>query len=286
MKISGYHEGDRSELLAHPIMSAVAHVVPVPRIADYFGIDLFAQLFSAEGRNLRANGPTFCMQIKSTADDICLTSPEDLFILNGQANPFFIGVLDKSSRTLSIFTTILRFPALLDNSQRPIKFRVDGSGPGISFGEDEQTIVGCGPPICVARQDDLDSADAPTKGRARKALSDCLAHWVRLEALALAWRTAGIPVAPTGPAEWASGTVPSHGNTIAVSWKPDAIPSLVTAAENIAFALHTACVNAPSSPGFSSEEVDLFRSFEAHALNHLQEMTRLRRRVDPTRPSD
>lgn len=286
MKISGYHEGDRSELLAHQIMSAVAHIVPVPRIADYFGIDLFAKPFSAEGRTLRASGSTLCMQIKSTADDVSLTSSEDLLILNGLANPFFIGVLDKSSRTLSIFTTILRFPALLDDSQHPITFRVDGSGPGISFGEDEQTIVSCGPPICVARQDDLDSADATTKERARMTLSDCLAHWVHLEALALAWRTAGIPIAPTGPAEWTPGTVPSHSNTIAVSWKPDTIAPLVTAAENIAFALHTACVNAPKSSGFSTQDVDVFRGFERHALDHLQAITHLRRQVDPENPRD
>jgi hypothetical protein len=282
MKISGYHEGDRSELLAHSILSAVAHVVPVPRIADYFGIDLFAQPFSKEGRNLRTGGSTFCMQLKSTAEEIPLNSPEDLLILNGLANPLFMGVVDKSSRTLSIFTTILRFPALLDDSKHPIVLYVDGSGPGISFNEDEPTIVRCGPPICIARQDDLDSADVRIKESARKTLSDCLAHWVRLEALALAWRTAGIPAAPTGPADWAPGEVPDHSTTIALSWKPVSIAPLVKAAENIAFALHTACTNVPISPGFSQEEANLFKKFEAHAQNHLQAMIGLRREVDPS----
>jgi len=281
MKIRGFHEGDRSEVLARSIMNTVAHIVPVPREADYFGIDLFAQPFSVAGRNLQAGGSTFCMQIKSTVDDVSLSSPEELFILNGLANPFFIGVHDKSSRTLSVFSTIQRFTALLDDSQRPITFRVDGSGPGISFGGDELTIVHCGPTICVARQDDLDSADATTRARARKTLSNCLAHWVRLEAVALAWRTAGIPVAPTGPAEWVPGIVPSHCTTFAVSWKPDALEPLVKAAENIAFALHTACAKASNSAGSAIEDVGLFKSFEAHALDHLQAMTRLRRQIDP-----
>lgn len=81
MKVRGYHEGDRSELLAHPILSTVAHVVPVPRPADYFGIDLFAQPFWIEGRNLRAGGPTICMQIKSNHEDVPISSREDLLIL-------------------------------------------------------------------------------------------------------------------------------------------------------------------------------------------------------------
>ena len=108
LKPQGFHEGDRSEYLGQFALSTVGHWVPVPRQADHFGVDLYLQLFDEDGRNLRTTGMGCAFQLKSTNDDIHVDSTEKVMALQGLAYPLFIGVIDKSSGTITIFSTILR----------------------------------------------------------------------------------------------------------------------------------------------------------------------------------
>lgn len=277
-KISGFHEGDRSELYAIPLLSTVAHVVPVPRVADYFSVDLFAHLVEPDNKTLGSMGLTICMQVKSDFKDVCMESEEDLTVLNSLANPFFIAVMDKSTRTLSIFSTLFRFLSYWDNKQLKVTFDVKSDQQGITCGDAVSgNTVRCGKPIVIAKQDDLDSEDPTTRTNARKSLRECLKYWATLENTAIAWRVAGIPMSPTMPADYIPGQIPEYSRTMAISWSPDVVPPLVSLMENVAFAMQTICMFAEKEPSFSAKQLKLLEDISQHVFSHREKMSALRR---------
>jgi len=276
-KISGFHEGDRSELFARPLLSTVAHVVPVPRLADYFGVDMFAHLLEPGEKTLSSIGLTICLQVKSDFKDICIDTQESIYVLHSLANPFFIAVMDKSTRTLSIFSTLFRFLSGLDNKQSKVTFDLQSGKPGMTFGDASVgNRVICGQPIVIAKQDDLDSEDRTVKENARRSLYECLHYWAALENTAIAWRVAGIPMSPTMPADYVTGERPDFANGMAVSWSPDVVPPLVSLMEKLAFAMQTTCMFAKNEPTFTAKQLKILDDISEHIFSHREEMTRLR----------
>lgn len=276
-KIAGYHEGDRSELLAVPLLSTVAHVVPVPRIGDYFGVDLFAHLFEPEEKTLASLGLTICMQVKSNFKDVCMESQESLYALHSLANPFFIAVMDKSARTLSIFSTLSRFSSYLDNKDHKVIFDLQSDTPGITFGDNVSgNTVHCGKPILIAKQDDLDNSDPTTRCNARQSLRECLRYWASLENTAIAWRAAGIPMSPMPPREHTAGQKPDFSRGMAVSWSPEVVPPLLSLMENLAFAMQTICMFAKKEPTFTAKQLKALADVSQHVHAHREYMTTLR----------
>ena len=195
MKIKGYHEGDRSEPYGQIAFSTIGHCVPVPRQADYFGVDLYVQMFKDEGRALCSTGSGCAVQIKSNTDDIAIDSDEKRLTLHGMAYPFFVAIIDKSHGTISVYSTLLRSALywLSPNSDYLIKMGGDYTLP-TSDNPSTAKILSCGKPIVHLRIADLDAPE--TKVASRKMFREIMDYWIALEADVLAWKANHIPMIP------------------------------------------------------------------------------------------
>lgn len=77
MKITNYHEGDRSEYLAEYALSTIGHCIKVPRQDDHFGTDFIVHLFTPDSLKTNTLKPSgvifiFAIQIKSNLDPIVI----------------------------------------------------------------------------------------------------------------------------------------------------------------------------------------------------------------------
>ena len=100
MRLFSYRQGDRSEYLAHYLMSGLGVITAVPRQED-IGIDLYCTLADQERGKLTFGVP-FLVQVKSASDEPVafgrLSSKgrwqrEDITWLLRQEIPFFVGLV-------------------------------------------------------------------------------------------------------------------------------------------------------------------------------------------------
>ena len=286
MKIPNYHEGDRSEPLAQTILSSISHVVPVPRQADYFGVDIFAHLFSASPEKLESTGTTIAIQIKSNLDRVAIEKPDALYALHALAIPFFFGVISRAHRNVSIFSTLLRFTAYWDNPKAQLIFDLESEAPGLGFNEGLTTVF-CGPPIAVASLDDLDHPDYEHRIAARKALHDTLEYWIRLESDAIAWKTAGIPMSPCPPPKYSPNVSPGSIPTISLSTDMARLGPLVNAMRHSAFALAYLGEKVSERRDVDPTHERVLTELVEYAFEHLQRINEYRERLgDDLVPGD
>ena len=112
-RLKSYRSGDQSEDLAQYLLSQFSAVTAVARQND-FGIDKICALTRTEGQYVYV-GATFGVQLKSKghkpimyggADKKTGTWREwDVKWLYGQDYPIFVGVVDRRSRRIRIFST-------------------------------------------------------------------------------------------------------------------------------------------------------------------------------------
>lgn len=235
MKIANYHEGDRSEMLATTILSTIGHIVPVPRQADHFGVDMFVHLFTREGRGLSPTGPTIAVQIKSNLDDIKIEEPDGIQSLHSLAVPFFIGIVSRTKRQIALYSALFRFTAYWDNPHAAIVFDLKSDNPRLSLGRDS-ILVGCGPPIIIARQDEVDHSVHARKVDARDGLLRTLSYWTRLELDAISWRAVGLPMAPCPPVRYEPNVYPGAVPNISFSTEQVRLGPLLNALQHATFA--------------------------------------------------
>ena len=87
-KIYEIHGGDRAEFLAQYVLSTLGHVVPVPRQADFFGVDCHLKLGERNNEDLiMLTGLECDFQIKSSAKKFSINSPEKRLALYEYAQP-------------------------------------------------------------------------------------------------------------------------------------------------------------------------------------------------------
>lgn len=104
----GFYQGNRSEYLAIPALSKLGFTIPVPRQEDRFGVDFIVHLAYMKERTVVPSGRSFGIQIKSTKDPIVFDKQEDRDSLFTSNMPFFIGVVDRKSLSLTIYSTLAR----------------------------------------------------------------------------------------------------------------------------------------------------------------------------------
>jgi hypothetical protein len=253
VKIESFHEGDRGEPLAQVILSGIAHIIPVPRPADYFGVDLFAQLFSADNGSLRVTGTTIAVQIKSNTQDVVVSSPDGIQALHALAVPFFIGVVDRGKRTVALYSTLFRFAAYWMNPAAHLIFDLKADAPGLSSRENEIRIQ-CGAAIAIASQDEMDDPDPDRRARARDALRRVLDYWIRLEADAIAWKATGLPMSPCPPADYETNQYCGEIPSIILSGEHARLGPLLDAMEYAAFAFTHLSEAASRSEQYTARE--------------------------------
>lgn len=156
----GIRQGDRSEYLAHYILSALAITTPVPRAEDFQGIDFHCSLLKEVDGNLQPYAP-FNVQVKSASEAYVeyggVTKSgnwrkHEIEALCEYQTPFFIGLVNKDLQRLDLFQTINR-AFLWGRLPLPFKVRLmlndpDGEGELGSGSEVNETVdpsFGCAP---------------------------------------------------------------------------------------------------------------------------------------------
>jgi hypothetical protein len=275
MKIENYHEGDRSEQLAQAILSTIAHIIPVPRQADHFGVDLFAHLFSQSRGGLRSTGRTVAIQLKSNLDSISVAAPDAIQALHALAVPFLIGVVNRTHRNIALYSTLFRFAAYWDNPDAPLIFDLKADVPGLTFHENA-TRIHCGRPIALAIQDELDDPDRGCRDLTRQVLRNNLEYWIRLEADAIAWKTTGLPMSPCPPPEYSTNEYPGSVASIILATDMARLTPLFDAMQFSAIAFHRLSEAAATEEGLNSDHARVIFEMTEYAVEHMRRVNEFR----------
>ena len=95
--------GDKAEILANYLLEHMAFVTRVPREED-IGIDFLCLLYKSKAKMIEA-GPSFSVQIKSSANPIVYSKPWAVSWIANQEQPLFVGVVDVERGALEIYST-------------------------------------------------------------------------------------------------------------------------------------------------------------------------------------
>ncbi len=193
MKVYGFHEGDRSEYLAQFAFSTVGHCIAVPRQADYFLTDLIVHLFSRDQGALSVTGLDFGIQIKSGTNDIPVNGKDARLCFFRTLRPFLLGVVEKRTGMLSVYTTMHRLRLAWTGLERDLTLTFAGDGSlnvPHKVGESQFPI---GKPIACVCLDDLDHREDKRRMETRQTLSTMLMSWVEFETVAIICRRLHLP---------------------------------------------------------------------------------------------
>ncbi len=105
--VFGFHEGSRSETLADYLFSAWGPVTPVRR-QDDFGLDLYCALFD-NASPVRKVLDYYTVQVKSGPASWIFKSRDEVQWLVEYPTPIFLGAVDKTTGTVTVFHVMPRF---------------------------------------------------------------------------------------------------------------------------------------------------------------------------------
>jgi hypothetical protein len=172
---AGYHEGSRSEDLAHPVFSAFGTAVRVPHSED-FGLDFYCTLMERQDRVLVPRA-YYAVQVKSTLDPwVFKTSREVRWFVEYPMSIFFCVVSKRESR-IRVYHTSPRFYAW---AHPPLPERLELIPAEGTEGKCTQwaggTTFSLGAPILDFRLDQPDT-DEEFRGRA----AGILKYWIDVD---------------------------------------------------------------------------------------------------------
>jgi hypothetical protein len=188
MKVFGYNEGDRSELLAMYCLSKIGHCVPVQRQYDHFGTDLFLHLFSHDGRTLQSTGQTIAIQIKSDHTPIRIDTAEKRDCFYEGSIPFFICIVSKKKRIIELYSTLGRISAAWDARNMTITLIPDDLENDQTTNIDGETKLHLGKPILSHDIDEIDQ-----DGDLANNMREVVLLWSKWEQVQLSWKISGLP---------------------------------------------------------------------------------------------
>lgn len=142
----GFHEGTRSEYLAHYVFSSLGTSVPVPHPEDT-GLDLHCTLTERDGQRMWPIG-YYSIQVKSTEDPWVFSSSRSVRWLFEFPTSVFFCIVTKKSLRIRVYQTSARF-SIWGNPNFPDKitlFPGDVSSEGLDW-HDEDGTINLGPPI-------------------------------------------------------------------------------------------------------------------------------------------
>lgn len=103
----GYHEGSRSQELAHPVFLAFGTAVPVPYSED-FGLDFYCTLMERKRQLFMPQG-YYAVQVKSRLDPWIFKSQKEIQWFVQCPMSIFLSVVSKSKARIRIYHTSPRF---------------------------------------------------------------------------------------------------------------------------------------------------------------------------------
>jgi len=106
---ANFHEGNRSEYLAHYVFSSLGTAIPVSRPEDT-GLDLYCTVTKRIGQRIWPQS-YYAVQVKSTMDAWQFNSPESVRWLIEHPLPLFLCVVLKKEALLKVYQTTPRFYA-------------------------------------------------------------------------------------------------------------------------------------------------------------------------------
>lgn len=173
---ANFHEGTRSEYLAHYVLASFGTAVPVPSREDT-GLDLLCTLTERIGQ-LIWPAEYYSVQVKSTDDSWCFGSKESIEWFVKYPQPIFLCVVNKSEARLSFFHTLPRF-SVWANPMLPKEITlIPGKGDkvvGAISGWDAGTSFCLGIPIL-----DFTIQDAADRSNIQN-YADVLKSWIQIE---------------------------------------------------------------------------------------------------------
>lgn len=101
---ANFHEGARSEYLAHYAFSAFGTSIPVPRPEDS-GVDLYCTLGHRIGQRLHVDN-YYLVQVKSDESDIVFENAKSVEWLLSLISPLLLACIDKKTSNIRVFATL------------------------------------------------------------------------------------------------------------------------------------------------------------------------------------
>ncbi len=176
------------------VLSAVSHVVYVPRQSDRFSVDIMCNLFDRLARNALPSRNFFNVQLKSNRKKIEVRAGSRAWSVFRTPLPFFVGVVDLRKHEFALYHTIYRINQLQKYGGRDklviyLRERLnDGQG-----GFDEETrIVETGRPIAKFHVLDLD--EPTTRSKTRESLRLLLERWIIVDSVNIALMQLDFPI--------------------------------------------------------------------------------------------
>lgn len=187
-RLRSFRLGDRTELLAECVLNPSAFTSRTPRQEDV-GHD-FVCVLSELKEKFYWTGPSFTVQVKSSASDLVLEKEHEMDWLKGQENPFFIAVGDRSKMTLDIYATWNRLNGTLYKGADKIVLRLGPPPSGQAHvttddGGSEQLIHLDKPVISTTLQEVLE-----LKGEER--VRSLMRQWVEVDRRNIVNNAAGV----------------------------------------------------------------------------------------------
>lgn len=210
LKLHGMHEGDRSEYYAAAALSAVGHVVPVVRQADFFLTDFIIQLFIPDKKVMSTTGLEFGLQNKSNEDEIPITGEQARLCFFQTMRPFFIGVFNRAARRMSIYTTIHRLLLAWTGLEQDVVLKFGGDRFHVPDPGGDASMY-LGDPIAVIELDKLDQDNSEAAHQVRRKVAAVIGRWVQVETMAIVWRRDHLPWVPL-PLQYNTNEVFDFGN--------------------------------------------------------------------------
>jgi hypothetical protein len=207
LRLFPFQEGDRSEYLAHYLLSYFASVVPVPRQEDY-GLDFLCASVRRKENRLHVTR-YFGVQVKSSgAQDVAYGGMKrgrwkhwEVEWLYDQDVPLLIAVVDRKQGRMKLYSTmrmwwahwqfgfpykvLLRPDLHLEGSDLQRRYRRRRSHA--RHGDGHTTVVPLGRPIADVTQQRLEHP-----GR-REAVANCLESWIDLDRQNIVHWKQGVP---------------------------------------------------------------------------------------------
>lgn len=251
-----FRMGDRTELLVQFFLNTIAFTTPVPRQEDV-GHDFFCVLTEPHD-NLLWAGPSFTVQVKSTADPLVYKKNHEVMWIKQLENPFLVAVGDKKKLRVDLYSTWQRMNAFLYRAVPRIEFKFSSPPPEqdwvVTAPDESAQTVYLGEPIISASLSEI-----MDQGYAER-LRQVVKQWVKIDRQNIACNHAGIHWVVGPPCCNTNEAPAARSEDISFFWNPKNLPACARNFGRAAAALRLTLPFGPSSALFDSKQIEALDS--------------------------
>ncbi len=119
-RLFSFRGGDRSEYLSLYILTSIAYVIPVPRQED-FGVADFLCFLGKHSNSYLYGEDAFLLQTKSSDESFDFNEDATSYLKNHANLPFLLGVTDKTSQKMKVYSSWRLWYYLMVENEKNIK---------------------------------------------------------------------------------------------------------------------------------------------------------------------